>query len=198
MDNPHTTDKYIQRQRERSDDLKYMQRFISVQNLIVMGLLLIIIILAIVDTAHALEGKPLQSEGKSIQLDAKYIQCEAYILSVNPSTKDAALAARYLVDASYEAQLGWGWKLLASIAHPESHYDIHSRGNAGERGLLQIHPIHRKNFKPAGLDWDNEYDQVLFGATMLAISERKGYSLHRTLQPWSVRELAIKEYRRIR
>ena len=190
MDNPHDKSRYIAAQRDRSDEIARLNRAVLIREriiefLIVVAVLAILYVLTLSKPAHAQT------------LDAKYLQAESYILSVNPCCKDSALAARYLVDASHEAQLGWGWQLLASIAHPESHFDIHDRGKAGERGLLQIHPCHRKDFKPAGLDWDSPYDQVLFGATMLAISERKGYNLHRALEPWSVRELAIKEYRRL-
>jgi len=186
MDNPHDNKRYIAAQRDRSDEIERLNRAIVFWVCIAVICFIAFLTAMYCDAAHAQT------------IDAKYLQAESYILSVNPCCKDSALAARYLVDASNEAQLGWGWQLLASIAHPESHFDIHDRGKAGERGLLQIHPCHRKDFKPAGLDWDSPYDQVLFGATMLAISERKGYTLHRALEPWSVRELAIKEYRRIR
>ena len=185
MDNPHDNKRYIAAQRDRSDEIERLNRAIVFWVCIAVICFIAFLTAMYCDAAHAQT------------LDAKYLQAESYILSVNPCAKDSALAARYLVDASHEAQLGWGWQLLASIAHPESHFDIHDRGKAGERGLLQIHPCHRKDFKPAGLDWDSPYDQVLFGATMLAISERKGYNLHRALEPWSVRELAIKEYRRL-
>ena len=185
MDNPHDNKRYIAAQRDRSDEIERLNRAIVFWVCIAVICFIAFLTAMYCDAAHAQT------------IDAKYLQAESYILSVNPCCKDSALAARYLVDASNEAQLGWGWQLLASIAHPESHFDIHDRGKAGERGLLQIHPCHRKDFKPAGLDWDSPYDQVLFGATMLAISERKGYTLHRALEPWSVRELAIKEYRRL-
>ena len=194
MDNPHDNRRYIAAQRDRSDEIVDLKRKLFIAECWI-AFLVGIVLWVIASTLT-----PLAAHAQTI--DAKYLQAESYILSVNPCAKDSALAAKYLVDASREAQLGWGWRLLASISRYETgeKFCVTARGKAGERGLLQILPSeHKADFAPAGLDWDDPYDQVLFGAAvMLAISERKGYTLHRALEPWSVRECAIKEYRRIR
>ena len=190
MDNPHDNRRYIAAQRDRSDEIERLNRAIVFWVCIAVICFIAFLTAMYCDAAHAQA------------VDAKYLQAESYILSVNPCAKDSALAAKYLVDASNEAQLGWGWQLLASISRYETgdKFCVTARGACGERGLLQILPSeHKADFAPAGLDWNDPYDQVLFGAAvMLAISERKGYTLHRALQPWSVRELAISEYRRIK
>jgi hypothetical protein len=119
---------------------------------------------------------------------------EAYILSVNPHCKDAALAADYIARAANES--GIDWRLLAAVARYESTFDIHARGGAHERGLLQVHPVHKARFAKAGLDWDSECDQVRFAAcVMLAPNMAKG--LRAALRPWAVRARALREYARL-
>jgi len=192
MDNPHDTRNYLGKQAERSEELHSLRQLVKIQSWAVFILAVIACILFFILLSPRAAGAQT--------IDAKYQQAQAYILSVNPCAKDSALAAKYLVDASHEAQLGWGWRLLAAISRYETgeKFNVKARGKAGERGLLQVHPIHRQAVKDAGLDYNDPFDCVLYGAVMLAISERKGYNLHRALEPWSVRELAIKEYRRIR
>lgn len=120
---------------------------------------------------------------------------EAYIISVNPRCKDAALAAEYLARAASES--GLDWRLLAAVARYESTFDVHARGSAGERGLLQIHPVHRPRFAKAGLDWNSAADQVRFAACVMLAPNVERYGLKAALRPWAVRSRALREYARL-
>ena len=59
----------------------------------------------------------------------------------------------------------------------ESQFNPDAISSAGERGALQIHPIHERAMAAQGLDWLNsEVDRTLYAIQMW---ERSGW------QPWS-------------
>lgn len=59
----------------------------------------------------------------------------------------------------------------------ESKFNPAAVGAAGERGALQIHPIHERGMAKQGLDWRNsEVDRTIYAIQMW---ERSGW------QPWS-------------
>ena len=50
--------------------------------------------------------------------------------------------------------------VATSIAECESRMDPYAIGKAGERGLLQVHPIHREAMRQIGLSFDSEADRI--------------------------------------
>lgn len=137
---------------------------------------------------------PVEAEPLLAELLPELAAVEAYVASVNQRV-DAEEVALMLCVAAAEAGLD-PW-LLAAIAKHEATFDPHARGEAGERGLLQILPVHKANFPAAGCDWDDPLDQLRFGAAMIAGSLERGASLKAALQPWSVRADALAEYARL-
>ena len=57
-------------------------------------------------------------------------------------------------------------KVAISIVQCESGYDPSAIGDAGERGSLQIHPIHRKPMAEAGLRFGWERDRWLWAVRL--------------------------------
>ena len=114
-----------------------------------------------------------------------------YIETINPKV-DATVAAKYLCDAAAKKQLDvW---LLVAVAQHESTFRVSVVGGAGERGLIQVHPVHCPCMEKHGLDLDSDYDVVLEGAIMMRERFDNGKSLYATLQPWSVRHDALATY----
>lgn len=87
--------------------------------------------------------------------------------------------------------------LLASLARYESSYRCNARGAAGERGLVQIHPVHRKRMARMGLSFADEYDRLRFACHLITTALDNGASLYAALKPWSVRTRAMKTYRSV-
>lgn len=77
--------------------------------------------------------------------------------------------------------------LLACIARPESGFDDSCVGAAGERGLLQVHPCHKRAMRAAGLDFADGADRIAFACQLWAA---------RGLLPWTTRRAALRDYRR--
>jgi hypothetical protein len=175
--------------------LSWKQEVLAYRFLLAVFSIAIIASLILSRCAHAAEADPV--------FEHKVAQCADYIGVVNFRLQDGRhyKAARILVTASKEAKLGWGWELLAAIARFETgeKFNPEAVNSHGCYGLLQIHDHdHFANMRKAGLNPPDPYDTVLWGATMLAISQRKGMSLYNALEPWSVRGEAIKEYERIK
>jgi hypothetical protein len=76
--------------------------------------------------------------------------------------------------------------LLACLAKPESKFDDGAVGHAGERGLLQIHPCHKRSMARMGLDFNNSADRVAFACVLWDGSG---------LRPWSTRRAAQRDHR---
>ncbi|WP_057938889.1 MltF family protein [Algoriphagus resistens] len=57
-------------------------------------------------------------------------------------------------------QLGWDWRLLASLVYKESRFDTVATSYAGARGLLQLMPVTLERF---GVDNPNDPSQSLMG-----------------------------------
>ncbi len=72
---------------------------------------------------------------------------------------------------------------LALMAGYESTFNVACIGGAGERGLLQIHPCHRKRMSAMGLRYGSEPDRLYFGLLL--------YSWH-GLAPWGVRSKVLR------
>jgi len=125
-------------------------------------------------------------------MNGKILLAEQFIHSINAEV-DARAVAKELVFASYNANLSEpaNYKLLLAIARYESTFDPDAVGDAGERGLLQLHPIHFNAVRAAGLDPDNFADCTLYAAIMLSTSIAKGKSLEQALEPWAVGERAL-------
>jgi len=141
--------------------------------------------------------------------DGKVAAAAEYIASVNPNV-DAEAVATELVQASLRANLGepGNFWLLVALARYESTFDPNAVGDAGERGLLQLHPVHwdeeyrrRLGLIPvtpplvsAGLTPDNFADCTLYAAIMLSTSIAKGKSLAQALRPWTPRKRVLRLY----
>lgn len=61
----------------------------------------------------------------------------------------------------------------------ESHWNPWATGRQGERGLAQIHPIHRARVEAMGLTWDDMFDPLANLRVARAIWEESGWA------PWS-------------
>ena len=115
---------------------------------------------------------------------------EEYISSSSHTTKDACAedVAELIVTVAEEQKLD-PW-VLVFIAERESGFNIWIVGGAGERGLLQVHPIHVYRFNDYGLDWSDYADCFRFGVCMLREGATKGKTLYSSMRPWSVRDKA--------
>ena len=65
---------------------------------------------------------------------------------------------------------------VVAVATCESRWDPEAVGAAGERGLLQVHPVHRQAMASAGLDYDQESDRIKWAVRLW---EGRGWT------PWS-------------
>jgi hypothetical protein len=66
-----------------------------------------------------------------------------------------------------------------SVAWCESSYNPHTVGSAGERGLMQIHPVHIGNLSNYGLSWDDMFDPVANLTYAYALYSSQGW------RPWT-------------
>jgi hypothetical protein len=107
-----------------------------------------------------------------------------YIASVNPKVDAYAVADEFQRAGEMYQLDPW---LLASIARYESTFNTKARGRAGERGLLQVHPIHNCS----GLGY------TCCGARILRRRLDEGQDLYTALRPWAVRKRALREYERL-
>jgi len=133
--------------------------------------------------AAAVNNAPSKQAGS----DARLLDfMQAYIAEVNGAVDAAAVVALL-----YEAGTANGVDplLLLALARYESRFNIADVGGAGERGLLQIHPCHKRSMKRAGLDFYSEADRLTFACMMM---KRSG------LKPWTVRRRAMKLYEQIK
>ena len=69
----------------------------------------------------------------------------------------------------------------STVIECESHWDRYAVGSRGERGLLQIHPIHLGRIQSLGYSWDDMFDP----AANLAVAESIWWE--RGWWPWSCR-----------
>lgn len=89
--------------------------------------------------------------------------------------------------------------LMFCLAEPETTFDPNEVGDAGEHGLVQIHPIHKKCIKEAGLDYNKPEDLVRWGCIMITTSLEKGKTLRQALYPWrNTRSKALSNYYKFR
>lgn len=75
--------------------------------------------------------------------------------------------------------------LLACLAKPESRFNEGAIGRAGERGLLQVHPCHKRSMARMGLDFMSGPDRIAFACVLW---NAQG------LRPWSTRRAAQRDY----
>lgn len=75
--------------------------------------------------------------------------------------------------------------LLACLAKPESKFDDGAVGSAGERGLLQVHPCHKRSMAKIGLDFNTGTDRVAYACVLWDASG---------LRPWTTRRAAQRDY----
>ena len=127
---------------------------------------------------------------------AKISAAADYIAKVNPEVDTQAVATE-LVHASFYANLEPGFWLLVALARYESTFRPDAVGRAGERGLLQVHPVHFRAMRKAGLDPAKHADCTLWGALMVASGLSQGKSLSAAVAPWIARSGAIRLYRQL-
>lgn len=88
--------------------------------------------------------------------------------------------------------------LLYSLAKYESSGRITCRGAAGERGLIQLHPVHRRRVARCGFDYASEHDRLTFALReMIYPALDEGKSLYAALRPWTVRNKALAKYKEV-
>jgi len=168
------------------EDRKRMDRVLNV----LAAIAIIMLIVIIVAMGYAAVGNTAQTDPV---FEAKVGKCADYIGTVNhrlAGTGKEYEAARILVTASRDAKLGWGWELLAAIARYETvnKFNITSHNTRTKcYGLLQVRykwDVHGATMAALGLDGCDPQDSVLYGAMMLAKSQREGKSLTQALVPW--------------
>lgn len=135
--------------------------------------------------------------------EAKVAHAAEYIAQHN-SKVDAEKVGRMHVTASLEARLSppADYKLLLALALYESTFKLGAvNRTSGAKGLLQLMPsVHDNPMRAAGLDPDDEYDRLLYGALMIAWEQGKGASVYYALRAWrwdGVRDRALNEWRNI-
>ena len=57
--------------------------------------------------------------------------------------------------------------------------DHHAVGAAGERGIAQLHPVHRHRFESKGWSWDDAFDPVYNLVVAKSIYDEQGW------EPWT-------------
>lgn len=165
----------------------------------VLVILAVIVALVLIMRGCGAVPPPAYAEPCDPVWEGKVANAAQYIARVNPHV-DADAVARMIVQASAEAGLEppGGYRLLLAVAKYESSFRPKAvNPTSGCRGLLQVHPVHFKPMRAAGLDPDDPYDCLLYGALMISWSLKKGRSLRAALQPWAVRRRALAELQRI-
>lgn len=76
------------------------------------------------------------------------------VVVTNPP--EAPVAPGELADliCSYD----WPCRQWTEIVRCESTFNPHAVGSAGERGLTQVHPVHRPRIEAMGFTWDDMFD----------------------------------------
>lgn len=85
--------------------------------------------------------------------------------------KTTADGGEYLVHFIYDTSVTSGGYVMVpprfalealNVITCESKWNTKAVGSLGERGLFQIHPIHKSRMATLGLDYDNESDRIKF------------------------------------
>lgn len=120
-------------------------------------------------------------------------QIQLYIHSCNAKADSEQLAEDF-ISICYDEynQNPWMWVFVAKF---ESTFNVNARGAAGERGLVQIHPTHKKKIAAAGLDYSDYRDQLRFGCIMF--QNNYNGSPKKALSPWTVRSKAMNQFKKI-
>lgn len=143
------------------------------------------------DFGHSRFAMP-PAEAEAIPEPECMADCKAYAMLYYGLPMDEACAVvdrlwaalQQHPDLDFEAELAF----LTAAVRFESHGREQASGPAGERGILQCHPCHRRSMSKCGLSFDNADDRLTYCMTLL---------LERGHQPWSVRRKAESEARRI-
>jgi hypothetical protein len=140
---------------------------------------------------------PIAHSIANADTDAGYYD---YISSVRDAD-DVVYVTSILIESAELYDLD-PWLLIA-LAQYESTFYPGAIGDAGERGLLQIHPVHADSFPDYGLDWDIERDRVVYGACRIREGLDSGLPMYRAgdkacaMRPWSARHRAWRLYQRL-
>jgi hypothetical protein len=155
------------------------------------------------------ESEAAESESAAAASESKVALCVSEKAAEMPASADVELSAppallKYLEDkkcadiASTASLLLAGVRiaqnagyttpdplLLACLAKPESNFNDGAVGRAGERGLLQVHPCHKRSMARLGLDFTDGADRVAYACVLWSASG---------LKPWSTRRAAQRDY----
>lgn len=141
---------------------------------------------ATADSAGGPAAPPTEAEPAEAELDAppellRYLEAK--------QCRDSeATAALLLSGIEIARQAGYATPeplLLACLAQAESHFDDSAVGRAGERGLLQVHPCHKRAMKKLGLDYLNGAHRVAYACVLWDA---------RGLKPWTTRRAAQRDF----
>jgi len=190
---------------EYRQSIQHFRDQISDKNITIMiqWIVMVILCLIILFQSCRAQAAPDWNYKDDYSLVKKVSDTASFIHKTNPNLEDPITPAEYLVRASYEAGLTYpaNYELLTAIAYWETGrtFDIYARGDAGERGLLQLHPCHDDAVIAAGLNPNDSYHQVLYGALMIKWNtDIHGMSLYQALSPWTTRDLAWNTVKKIR
>ena len=82
---------------------------------------------------------------------------EKYSLSYNPhkraerGVRTSTLSPYDKIIRKYAAELGWDWRMLASVLYQESRFSIGSTSHRGAQGLMQVMPSTAKHYEVENL-----------------------------------------------
>lgn len=121
--------------------------------------------------ALAAEPEP-EVEVSSVAIER---QPSGEVVVTNPP--EAPVAPGELADliCSYD----WPCRQWTEIVRCESTFNPHAVGSAGERGLTQVHPVHRPRIEAMGFTWDDMFDPRANLDVAYAIWSEQG------TRPWS-------------
>lgn len=147
------------------------------------------------DLLRVIVPASLRSCAESAAAEAQYYQPPAWTLwAQQHGASETTLALLTDIGGEY-ARDGYDMPcLLACIANPESSFNPGCRGAAGERGLAQIHPCHRRTMAALGLDFNSEADRLRFACHLITDALDNGATLRTALRPWTTRRKALAQY----
>lgn len=81
--------------------------------------------------------------------------------------------------ADLVCSFSWDCQTAKRVIACESTWNPQAVGRAGERGLAQVHPIHRQRIEAMGFTWDDMFDPVSNLTVAHALWSEQGW------RPWS-------------
>jgi hypothetical protein len=205
----HDAEKWANYKKMRfSNGNERLRDILAQRNSVIRFLMLVTVILAL---ANFCDRQPPQAAIEPDWTIAEKVYDDGCFVVAHNGSVEPFRAADMFVRASQEAGLDYpaNHEVLLALALHESTFWRCMRpripankpdwiGKSGERGYLQIHPVHFKPMRAAGLDPTDEYDLVLYGALIIRWEMDKGSTLYHAMRPWTTRAKAWNTLKEIR